>query len=108
MIPVGKKRTRLTIQKPVDTQDASGGIVKSWLDVHSCWAELTGLSAREQWQATTAGAVASHRVRMDYVSDLAPSYRFLCGSRVFGIAAVLEPDQQKRVQEVVVTELISA
>lgn len=104
MLPVGKKRTRLTIQRPVDTQDASGGITTTWLDVHSCWAELEGLSGRERLQAQTAGALLSHRVRMDYVPGLLPTMRMVAGTRVFSIGAVLEPDQQRRVHECMVTE----
>lgn len=49
---IGKYNKRLLIQQPIDTQDAAGAPVTSWVDFATVWAHIAPIKGAE---AVTAG-----------------------------------------------------
>ena len=92
----GDLRHRVTIQQPVETQNAYGEPVVAWQDVATVWAAVEPLRGREFFDAQQVQARVDHRIRIRYRADVTPKMRVLLGSRAFNIQAVIEPESRRR------------
>lgn len=90
----GKLRHRVTIQEPVQLQDSeSGGVVPSWLDIATVWAEVYPLSAREFISAQAEQSEVTTRITIRYRPGITNKHRILFRQQVFNITGVLpDPD----------------
>lgn len=76
MFNAGKLRHRVTIQKPVETQDdESGAVDVVWHDVATVWAAIEPLSAREFIAAQAEDSRISARVTIRYRQDVTAKMR---------------------------------
>ena len=104
----GRRRQRITLQSPAGSRDAVGERQTTWTDVASVWAEITPISVRDTFLAAQAHASTTHRVRIDYASEIAAidgSWRVLFGSRVLVIdGAPRNIDERDREIELLCTE----
>lgn len=88
MIPAGKKNNKVILQSPAGSRDAVGERVTTWTDVATVWASIEPLSVRDAFLAAQAHASTTHRVRIDWSTDvdnIDGSWRVLFGSRVLVI-----------------------
>lgn len=83
----GQLRHQITIQRPVETQDAAGGVVTSWVDVASPRAEVVGLAGREYFAAQGVHSEITTKIRIRYRAGLSATMRALHGATVYEIAA---------------------
>lgn len=75
-LSAGKLRHRVTIQRPVNVQDADdGAMVTTWQDVATVWAAIEPLSAREFIAAMAEDSKVSTRITMRYRSDISHEMR---------------------------------
>lgn len=75
MLPAGKLRHRVTIQRPVNEQDSSGDNVESWADVKSVWAAIEPMSAREFISSAAEQSKVTGRITIRYFADLTADMR---------------------------------
>ena len=85
MIQAGKKIHKVILQSPAGSRDAVGERVTTWTNVATVWASIEPLSVRDAFLAAQAHASTTHRVRIDWSTDvdnIDGSWRVLFGSRV--------------------------
>ena len=93
---IGAMRSRVTLQAPVETDDGAGGVVVSWVDVASVWAEVRPRRGGEGlWADAPAGRLTSEIV-MRWRDDVWPGMRLVAGERTFDIRAAYDPDGRRR------------
>ena len=93
---IGVMRWRVTLQAPVETDDGAGGVVVSWVDVASVWAEVRPRRGGEGlWADAPAGRLTSEIV-MRWRDDVWPGMRLVAGERTFDIRAAYDPDGRRR------------
>lgn len=88
-LPAGELRHRVEIQSATVTQDSVGQPVYSWATVATVWAAIRPMSGQELINAQAVHAQSTHRVVVRSYTGLDESYRFLFGTRVLNIVAVL-------------------
>ena len=92
MIPInpGKMRERVTIEKPVRTENKMGESVLTWVAVRRTWASVEGVSSKEVLANSRQEFDISHRVRLRYQSDLTNNHRLDWNGRKLEIISLLE------------------
>ena len=94
MIDLGKLKTRLLIQAPVETDDGQGGVARSYATLATVWAAVTPLRApatqRGTLEADAEGAAARYRITMRSNFSLTLQHRLVEGARLYRIAAINE------------------
>lgn len=93
-IAAGRLRHRVTIQEPVDSPDAMGGVVTTWQTVaDSVPAEIVPLSAREFLAMNQINSSVIARITMRGRRSLEPAMRILHRGDVYNIEGILnDPD----------------
>ena len=92
---IGNFRTRILIQRPVQTQDEAGQQVDAWVDVGPDWADFRVLGGLEiiKSDATVATRRASCRIR--YREDVTSDMRVQVAGEAWGIVNT-QPDMNQR------------
>lgn len=98
MIPAGKLRHRITIQRLVETLDEYNDPVVTWEDVATnVPTSVEPLQGREFYQAQQAQSEVTVRFRIRYRSGLDASMRIVFEGRYFGIISPpIDPNMQHR------------
>lgn len=92
----GNLRNRIVVQDKSVTQNAYGEEVITWTAVASVWAAIEPLMGREFMAAQQVQAEVTTRIRLRYISGLAPEMRVLFGGRVFEILSVQHVYERRR------------
>ena len=71
----GRLRDRLVVQNPTTTRSPTGQPVKTWSDTETIWAEVKGISGREQMFAGAELAEATIRVWIRFRHDVTAASR---------------------------------
>lgn len=95
---IGRMRHRVTLQTETRTADGGGGATIAWTDQATVWAEITPLSGSEQLRGMALEGRVTHRIRIRYRSDIAPTaaWRVAYGARLFNVRAVLNENERNR------------
>ncbi len=106
---VGDLRHRVTFQNLSVAQDAYGGIVESWVDHVTVWAEVnyTRVGSREFWDAQKANSEAHGTVRIRGRDDISPEMRIVYGSKTLHILVPLTYDTKNREMRILFKEALS-
>ena len=89
---IGALRRRVTLQAPIRTTDAGGGVVVAWSTVAQLWAEIRSLSGTETVLTDSLQGRLTHEITIRRRTDVAPPMRLAMGTRTFVILAVLDRD----------------
>jgi len=60
----GRLRHRITLQRRVETQQASGEVTWSWADVAEVWGSVEPIAGREYFAAAQVSSEVSTRIRI--------------------------------------------
>jgi SPP1 family predicted phage head-tail adaptor len=90
----GALNRRLVLEAPVETNDGSGGVARSFAAVATLWAAVEPASGRESVVADALGANITHRIRIRTRADVALRHRFRDGDIVFRIVAIRDRDRR--------------
>ena len=71
----GRLRDRVTIQRPVSIQSASGAVTVHFQDWFTCWAEVTDLTVRELFTARQVASEATLKVRIRHRDGITAKMR---------------------------------
>lgn len=88
----GRLRHRVEIQHPLEPQDATGDVVKSWEKLDIVWAGRRDLSGRELFRAQQNDAEVTTEWIIRYRADVDARMRIIDGSVCYGIRSVQDPD----------------
>lgn len=73
----GRLNRYVTIQRRVETQNATGEVVWTWVDVCSVWAEIAAVSGREFFAAQQVQAMVTHAITIRYRSGIVAKMRII-------------------------------
>lgn len=101
----GKLRHRLTIQLPVETQDAStGDMIISWTDLATVWAAIEPMSAREMMAAQVEGHQVTTKITLRYRADISAKIRlYHAAKNVYYHAVGLFWDKESGLEYMILT-----
>ena len=100
-VRAGALRHRVTIERKVSAQDATGALVESWEVVGTVWAEVVPMTARELVAAGRDFGEISHQVLIRYHPALAAplstaATRVVYGVRVRALFGSINQDERNR------------
>lgn len=95
-IDPGRLSRRLTLEAPVATPDAAGGMVTGFQTVAKLFAALDPLGPLDQEDTGFAAWPRLFRVTLRYRADLAAGHHFRLGTRLLVIEGVADPDETGR------------
>ena len=107
LLPAGRLRHRVKIQRRSTSEDELGQQALSWSDVATVWCCVNQLSGRELMTAGADRAENTARITVRYRPDLVERMRILYGSVVYDITSVSDIDGRRRVLEVMVKAGVS-
>jgi SPP1 family predicted phage head-tail adaptor len=96
----GKLRHRLVLEAPVEADDGSGGVVRTYENLATVWAAIEPVSLSEQVAAEALGARLTHRIVVRTGFDLTTRHRFRLGVRTLRIVGIRDPDESGRFREI--------
>ena len=111
-IQIGKMRQRPTFQKPdgpLESQDPSGQVIPSWVDVCTVFAEVKGVVGGEVWYGHQMQGDVTVALVMRYRQDVqedGPRWRFRHRGRSFYIRSVIDADEARRFMMVQAVEQV--
>lgn len=93
---IGARRRRYVLERFVDDPDGFGGSLRRYVAGPLLWGTLELVGHAQRIRGGRADAVASHRIRIAYRTDVTPAMRLASGPRRFVIRAVVDPDGRAR------------
>jgi SPP1 family predicted phage head-tail adaptor len=84
----GELKRRLVLQAPVESDDGTGGVTRSYETVTTLWAQVVPLAARADVAADSLGAALRYRIVIRVRDDVTMRHRFTEGDRVYRVIAV--------------------
>lgn len=95
-VPIGARRRRFVLERPLETPDGFGGVVRRFVPGPLLWGALEPLGTAGRVRGGRADPVATHRVRLAYRTGIAPAMRLAAGPRRFVIRTAGDPDGRGR------------
>ena len=86
----GLLSSRLTLEAPLRVADGAGGATITWIVEDALWAHVALQSGRERLSADAASSRVTYRVTIRHRDGVTPEKRFVWGTRVLAIQAVLD------------------
>jgi SPP1 family predicted phage head-tail adaptor len=109
VVLIGRKRSRVTLERRATTTDSYGAQATTWTTLHTCWASIAPLTGREFLAAQQVQSEVSHRIFINYnstTSTLTPRDRVSQGTRRFDILSVLNVGEMDSELEIMAVERI--
>ena len=84
-------KERILIEAPFATSDGQGGMLRTWEEVASCYAEVTPLygSASERFDAEKQVMQLEYRITLRARADVTPAMRVRWNGKTLNIRAVI-------------------
>lgn len=101
---IGRLVRRLILERPEDVPDATGGLVRTWVEVGQVWAAVTPVGGGEAAAADQGGQRLSHRILLRWRDDVTAEMRFRSAARTFSVLTVVDPDDRRRVLDCLTLE----
>lgn len=97
-VPLGARRRRLVLERPVDEPDGFGGRLRRFVAGPVLWGAV----------APAGGSAGGglYRIRLRYRAGIVPAMRFADGPRRFAIRTAADPDGARRALVCEVEEVI--
>lgn len=92
----GRLRHRVTIQKPVETQNTYGEAEVRWQDVATVWASVEPLRGREYLAAKQMVSEVEVRVVIRYMAGITAKMKVVHGSDEYLIETVINVMERDR------------
>jgi SPP1 family predicted phage head-tail adaptor len=92
----GRLRHRLILQEQVETREAGGGVVVSWVTRGRVWGGIEPLSGKEYTAIQQTQNEATVRIVMRYHPDIDPTWRIKNDDRIYTIQAIIDENYRHR------------
>lgn len=99
---------RVTLQREIQTEDGTGGYIRSWQDVADLWAEIIPITGKEKWIAMQIQSSVTHRMLIRYRADIDASQRLVLNQRIFHIRSIANAGANNDILELLVEEGIAS
>lgn len=108
---IWRKDRQVTLQRFVESgTDGRGQPIGDWENLTTAptvWASIEPLTVRTTEYARAIFSLATHRIFIDYRSDVTAAMRIVYGSRVFAIGSVINMHEANVTLELLCTEDVS-
>ena len=104
----GQLRHRVILQALVNTPDAAGGNIETWVNVATVWGKVEPIRGREFWAAQQANTSLDTVVTIRYLEGITPLNRVKFGARIFKIHTVINPLEGRRELQLMCEEVITS
>jgi SPP1 family predicted phage head-tail adaptor len=95
MIGAGRLIHQVSIQQPVEVQNAYGEAVITWADLRTgIWASIEPIRGREYWAAQQVQAEVDTRIVIRWITGVTYKMRVLNGTDEYYIRSVIDPDER--------------
>jgi SPP1 family predicted phage head-tail adaptor len=101
---IGELSCRITLQKPLKTEDEGGGKRVSWQDVVDVWASVEPISSREYLFAQQNAVEVTHRIKIRYRDDVKNTWRIRCGEDHYRVGTIIDIGGGGRFLEILAQE----
>lgn len=89
---IGERGRRFTLEKPLESPDGFGGVVRTYQPGPLLWGAIEHLSAAERARGDRLEAAATHRVTLSGRDEVTEAMRLALGPRRFRIRSATDPD----------------
>lgn len=100
----GQLSSRVALERPVRTPDASGGATIEWEDVAIVWADIEPVEAGETFAADRLATRITHRITIRFRGDVEGGMRIVHRGRALRVAHWRDPDEARRFLVIEATE----
>jgi len=100
---IGKLDTLCTVEAPVTSRAADGGVTRAWVPVAARWASIEALRGAERTASGKRQATGDYLITMRHYSALVPEMRVTVGSVIYRLSAAYDPDNKARYTEAIAT-----
>lgn len=96
-LAAGRLRHRITIEEPVEVQDAAGEPTKDWTPIPDAhvWADRSDLDGRELFQAQQTNAQVSTQFTIRWRTGVDARMRVLSDDVAYSIESVQDPEGRR-------------
>lgn len=94
--PIGARRRRFVLERPLETPDGFGGVLRRFVAGPLLWGAIEPLGNRDRTLFGRSDRVATHRIRLAWRPGILPTMRLTAGPRRFAIRAAGDPDGRGR------------
>lgn len=95
-VPLGARRRRLVLERPVDEPDGFGGRLRRYVAGPILWGALEPLGSAAAPRGGRTERAGLYRVSLRYRPGVTPAMRLADGPRRFTILAADDPDGSRR------------
>jgi len=95
---------KITCRAQVLTSTTAGEQQESWQNIAEVWAEVTANSGKLTTSARQSHIATTYKVRVRYQEVLLTTRNILWQERAYRVASLLNPDNRKRILELVMVE----
>lgn len=81
-------KDRVTIQRPVVSQDALGGTTVVWSDIVTVWAQVAPATGREKEIAARIRGVQTTIIKIRHIPGISEDMRVVHGSDIYNIHTI--------------------
>jgi SPP1 family predicted phage head-tail adaptor len=106
IIHIGELSSRLRLEAPVRSPDGAGGATVTWSLVAEVWGAIRPIGGAEALEADGLKGRTTHEIWIRHRDGVLPEMRFVLGSRVFDIRAVVATAERNRFMKCLADERI--
>lgn len=98
---IGARRRHFVLQRPLETPDGFGGVVRAYAPGPELWGAIEALPGRRP----RGPGEPTHQVTLPWRGDVDPRMRLALGPRAFRIREAADPDGRERALVCLVEEI---
>lgn len=103
----GKLRHLVQLQRRVVTRDTYGGGIEEYHDIAEVWARIQPLRGEEYFKAQQITSSLDTKITIRYLYGLEPIDRVVFGNRIYGVHALINPDEKNAEMQLMCSEVKS-
>ncbi|MGU3361111.1 phage head closure protein [Methylobacterium sp. M6A4_1b] len=105
--PIGARRRRFVLERPLETPDGFGGVVRRFEAGPLLWGAIEPLRPMDRVRFGQSETVPTHRVRFRFGPEITAGMRLASGPRRFAVRSAGDPDGRRRDLVCQVEELLA-
>lgn len=98
----GRLRHKVSIESETVTNDAQGGIIRTWAHVFYAFASIAPIRGKEYFQSQQMQSDTSHKITLRYNSEtstITTAHRIAFDSRCFNIQSIIDINERNKIIE---------
>lgn len=103
-LPISSLRHRITIEKPIQVQNDSGGLNEEWVELAKVSAAIKPLTANQVFYSEQNQHRVTHKITMRYRNDLKTDMRIRYGNLILQVRSFINVGMENRITELMAEE----